>query len=174
MRNFLNSQQPVTTAEEAETYLVRLASVKDALAGSLESYKHGVEQGVVERSIDHRKTVRQQQAGHQGPALAQHQGLAGIDSQAVLAVPFDPHRLEMTGTAVPVTEQVDGSYCFDANASTIAPYSPSASLRILAGSARGPIGSLSGSSCLGSRADGVLPVVTSCRGVAPEILNSTR
>ena len=45
--NFLNSQQPVTTAEEAEAYLVRLASVRDALAGSLESYRHGVEQGAV-------------------------------------------------------------------------------------------------------------------------------
>ena len=45
--NFLNSQQPVTTAEEAEAYLVRLASVKDALAGSLESYRHGVEQGAI-------------------------------------------------------------------------------------------------------------------------------
>jgi len=47
MPNFLNSQQRVTTAEEAETYLVRLASVKDALAGSLESYKHGIEQGAI-------------------------------------------------------------------------------------------------------------------------------
>ena len=45
--NFLNAQQPVTTAEEAEAYLVRLASVKDALAGSLESYRHGVEQGAI-------------------------------------------------------------------------------------------------------------------------------
>jgi uncharacterized protein (DUF885 family) len=45
--NFLNSQQPVTTAAEAEAYLVRLANVKDALAGSLESYKHGVQAGAI-------------------------------------------------------------------------------------------------------------------------------
>jgi Tol biopolymer transport system component len=37
-------------------------------------------------------------------------------SQAVLAVPFDPDRLEITGPAVPVTEPIDGSYCFDVNA----------------------------------------------------------
>jgi uncharacterized protein (DUF885 family) len=55
--NFLNSQQPVTTAEEAEAYLVRLASVKGALDGALESYRHGVQQGavppdfIVERSL---------------------------------------------------------------------------------------------------------------------------
>jgi len=45
--NFLNSQQPVTNAEEAEAYLVRLASVGDALDGALESYRHGVQQGAI-------------------------------------------------------------------------------------------------------------------------------
>jgi len=45
--NFLSSQQPVTNAEEAEAYLVRLASVKDALDGALESYRHGVQQGAI-------------------------------------------------------------------------------------------------------------------------------
>jgi uncharacterized protein (DUF885 family) len=45
--NFLNSQQPVRNAADAEAYLVRLASVKDALAGSLESYKHGVQKGAI-------------------------------------------------------------------------------------------------------------------------------
>ena len=45
--NFLSSQQPVTNAAEAEAYLVRLASVRDALDGSLESYKHGVQQGAI-------------------------------------------------------------------------------------------------------------------------------
>jgi uncharacterized protein (DUF885 family) len=45
--NFLNSQQPVTNAEEAETFLVRLASVEQALDGALESYRHGVQQGAI-------------------------------------------------------------------------------------------------------------------------------
>jgi uncharacterized protein (DUF885 family) len=45
--NFLNSQQPVTNAEEAEAYLVRLATVREALDGALESYRHGVQQGAI-------------------------------------------------------------------------------------------------------------------------------
>ena len=45
--NFLNSQQPVTNAEEAETYLARLATVRSALDGALESYKHGVQVGAI-------------------------------------------------------------------------------------------------------------------------------
>ena len=45
--NFLSSQQPVTNAEEAEAYLARLASVREALDGALESYRHGVQQGAV-------------------------------------------------------------------------------------------------------------------------------
>jgi uncharacterized protein (DUF885 family) len=55
--NFLTSQQPVTNADEAEAYLVRLASAKDALDGALESYRDGVQQGaippdfVVEKSL---------------------------------------------------------------------------------------------------------------------------
>ena len=55
--NFLSSQQPVTNAEEAETFLVRLASVEQALDGALESYRQGVQKGaippdfIVERSL---------------------------------------------------------------------------------------------------------------------------
>ena len=45
--NFLSSQQPVTNAAEAEAYLVRLASVREALDGALESYRHGVQQGAI-------------------------------------------------------------------------------------------------------------------------------
>ena len=45
--NFLNSQQPVTSADEAETYLARLGTVAGALDGALESYRHGVQQGAI-------------------------------------------------------------------------------------------------------------------------------
>ena len=45
--NFLNSQQPVTNAREAEAYLVRLANVGEALDGALESYRHGVQRGAI-------------------------------------------------------------------------------------------------------------------------------
>jgi uncharacterized protein (DUF885 family) len=45
--NFLNSQQPVTNAAEAEAFLARLASVREALDGALESYRHGVQQGAI-------------------------------------------------------------------------------------------------------------------------------
>ncbi len=45
--NFLTSQQPVTNEEEAETFLVRLATVGAALNGALESYRHGVQQGAM-------------------------------------------------------------------------------------------------------------------------------
>jgi uncharacterized protein (DUF885 family) len=45
--NFLNSQQPVTNAEEAEAYLARLADVGEALDGALESYRLGVQQGAI-------------------------------------------------------------------------------------------------------------------------------
>ncbi|NCF15212.1 MAG: DUF885 family protein [Gammaproteobacteria bacterium] len=45
--NFLNSQQPVTNAEEAEAYLARLAAVRSALDGALESYRHGVQAGAI-------------------------------------------------------------------------------------------------------------------------------
>jgi uncharacterized protein (DUF885 family) len=55
--NFLNNQQPVTNAEEAEAYLVRLAAVKGALDGALENVRSAVAQGaippdfVVEKSL---------------------------------------------------------------------------------------------------------------------------
>ena len=45
--NFLSSQQPVTNAEEAEAYLLRLASVRSALDGALESYRDGVQKGAI-------------------------------------------------------------------------------------------------------------------------------
>ena len=45
--NFLNSQQPVTNEREAEAYLVRLASVGQALDGALESYRYGVQRGAI-------------------------------------------------------------------------------------------------------------------------------
>ena len=38
------------------------------------------------------------------------------DSQAVLAVPFDPVALRTPGAALPLTEQVDASHCFDVSA----------------------------------------------------------
>lgn len=45
--NFLNSQQPVNDAAEAEAFLARLATVEGALDGALESYRHGVQQGAI-------------------------------------------------------------------------------------------------------------------------------
>jgi uncharacterized protein (DUF885 family) len=45
--NFLNNQQPVTNAEEAETYLVRLAAVAGALDGALDSVRLAASKGVV-------------------------------------------------------------------------------------------------------------------------------
>ena len=45
--NFLNSKQPVTNAEEAEAYLVRLAAVEGALDGALESFRIGVSKGAI-------------------------------------------------------------------------------------------------------------------------------
>jgi serine/threonine-protein kinase len=37
-----------------------------------------------------------------------------LESEAVLAVPFDPSQVQVTGTAVPITEQISANYCFDA------------------------------------------------------------
>lgn len=45
--NFLNNQQPVTNAEEAEAYLVRLAAVKGALEGTLENVRSAVSKGAI-------------------------------------------------------------------------------------------------------------------------------
>jgi len=56
--NFLNSQQPVTNEAEADAFLLRLASVEEALDGALESYRQGVAQGaippdfIVDRSLE--------------------------------------------------------------------------------------------------------------------------
>ena len=45
--NFLNNQQPVTNAAEAEAYLVRLAAVKGALDGTLENVRSAVAMGAI-------------------------------------------------------------------------------------------------------------------------------
>ena len=45
--NFLNSQQPVNNAADAEVFLERLSTVKGALDGALESYRYGVQQGAI-------------------------------------------------------------------------------------------------------------------------------
>ena len=45
--NFMNSQQPVASVEDAEAWLARLETVGDALDGALESYRHGVQQGAI-------------------------------------------------------------------------------------------------------------------------------
>jgi uncharacterized protein (DUF885 family) len=45
--NFLNNQQPVTSAEEADAYLVRLAAVPGALDGALDSVRSAASKGVV-------------------------------------------------------------------------------------------------------------------------------
>jgi uncharacterized protein (DUF885 family) len=45
--NFLNNQQPVGNAEEAEAYLLRLAAVEAALDGALESFRSAVSQGAI-------------------------------------------------------------------------------------------------------------------------------
>jgi len=45
--NFLNTQQPVTNAEEAEAYLVRLAAVGGALDGALENVRDAASKGVI-------------------------------------------------------------------------------------------------------------------------------
>lgn len=45
--NFLNNQQPVTNAEEAEAYLVRLAAVKSALDDTLENVRSAVSKGAI-------------------------------------------------------------------------------------------------------------------------------
>ncbi len=45
--NFMSSQQPVTSADDAEAWLARLGTVAGALDGALESYKHGVQQGAI-------------------------------------------------------------------------------------------------------------------------------
>ena len=55
--NFMNSQQPVTNADEAEAYLVRLAQVEGALDGALANVREAVSKGaippdfVVEKSL---------------------------------------------------------------------------------------------------------------------------
>ena len=45
--NFLGSQQPLENAEDAEVFLARLSTVREALDGALESYRHGVQQGAI-------------------------------------------------------------------------------------------------------------------------------
>jgi uncharacterized protein (DUF885 family) len=45
--NFLNTKQPVTDAEQAEAYLVRLAAVEGALDGALETFRIAVSNGAI-------------------------------------------------------------------------------------------------------------------------------
>jgi uncharacterized protein (DUF885 family) len=45
--NFMNNQQPVTSADEAEAYLVRLAAVAGALDGALANVRSAAAQGVI-------------------------------------------------------------------------------------------------------------------------------
>jgi uncharacterized protein (DUF885 family) len=45
--NFLNNQQPVTSADEAEAYLVRLTAMAGALDGALENVRSAASNGVV-------------------------------------------------------------------------------------------------------------------------------
>jgi uncharacterized protein (DUF885 family) len=45
--NFLNTKQPVTDAEQAEAYLVRLAAVQGALDGALENFRIAVSNGAI-------------------------------------------------------------------------------------------------------------------------------
>ena len=45
--NFLNTEQPVTSAAEAEAYLVRLSAVAGALDGALDTVRSGASKGVV-------------------------------------------------------------------------------------------------------------------------------
>jgi len=66
--NFLSSQQPVTDAAEAEAYLVRLAGVKDALDGALESYRHGVQAGAIPPDFIVDRSLAVVEAFIKGPA----------------------------------------------------------------------------------------------------------
>jgi uncharacterized protein (DUF885 family) len=45
--NFLNTKQPVTDAEQAEVYLLRLAAVEGALDGALENFRIAVSNGAI-------------------------------------------------------------------------------------------------------------------------------
>ena len=89
--NFLNSQQPVENAEDAEAFLARLATAKAALDGALESYRHGVQQGaippdfIVERSLAVAEAFVEPEAGQNAIYLSFKERLetAGVeDSQA--------------------------------------------------------------------------------------------
>lgn len=67
--NFLGSQQPLENTEDAEVFLERLASVKGALDGALESYRYGVQQGaippdfIVEKSLAVARAFIEPEAG---------------------------------------------------------------------------------------------------------------
>lgn len=84
--NFLGSQQPLENAEDAEVFLARLASVKGALDGALESYRNGVQQGaippdfIVERSLAVAEAFVEPEAGQNAIYLSFRERLdaAGI------------------------------------------------------------------------------------------------
>jgi serine/threonine-protein kinase len=46
------------------------------------------------------------------------------DSQAVVVAPFDPASVQVTGAAIPLTEKVDGMFCFDVAANGDLVYVP--------------------------------------------------
>jgi uncharacterized protein (DUF885 family) len=91
--NFLSSQQPVRSAEEAEAWLVRLASVREALDGALESYKHGVQQGAIPPDFIVEKSLAVVEAFIEPPAgqnslyvsFAEKLEAAGIESAEAYA-----------------------------------------------------------------------------------------
>ena len=49
-----------------------------------------------------------------------------LTSEAVLAAPFDPERMQFTGPAVPLTDPIDADYCFDVHANQTLIYVPTA------------------------------------------------
>lgn len=86
--NFLNSQQPVDNAQDAEAFLTRLASAKIALDGALESYRHGVQEGaippdfIVDRSLAVAESFAEPEAGQNAIYLSFKERLeaAGIEN----------------------------------------------------------------------------------------------
>jgi len=66
--NFLNTQQPVTSSEDAEAYLVRLAAVAGALDGALENVRDAASKGVIPPDFVVGKSLAVVQRFVSGPA----------------------------------------------------------------------------------------------------------
>ena len=85
--NFLGAQQPLENAEDAEVFLARLATVREALDGALESYRHGVQLGaippdfIVDRSLDVARAFVEPEPGQNAIYLSFRERLeaAGIE-----------------------------------------------------------------------------------------------